>query len=234
MADDLSGYERYAVYVAPRDGTALADAGARWLGRDAAGAAVAPLDAAGLPAPRETLVRDARRYGFHATLKAPFRLAEDFRGADLDDAVAALARSRAPIVGPRLAVGALDGFVALTPVADWPEIDDLAAACVTGLDLMRAPLSGPEIARRRRAGLDTVEDANLRTWGYPYVLARFRFHMTLTIRLSRVEAAQAVAALSRAFGPALDAPPVVEDLCLFGDPGGGAPLRLLRRHPLGG
>jgi putative phosphonate metabolism protein len=233
MAPDLDGYERYAVYFAPRSGSVLGDLGARWLGRDENGAPVEALEAPGSPVRRDDLIRDARRYGFHATLKAPFRLGEDFTFADLDGAVAALASSREPIVAPSLIVSSLDGFVALTPTAASPAIEALASTCVTDLDLMRAPLSAAEMSRRRRGGLDTVEDANLRAWGYPYVLSRFRFHMTLTIRLSRAEAAQAVTALSAAFAPALNEDLVIEDLCVFGDPGGGAPFRLLRRHPLG-
>lgn len=232
MAQNLDGFERYAVYFAPREGATLADLGARWLGRDESGAPVAPLDAPGLPAPRAALVRDAARYGFHATLKAPFRLAEGVVGADLDHAVAALARARRSPSSLRLGVASLGGFVALSPSASAPEVEALAAACVIELDGLRAPLTAGEAARRGGAGLDAVEAANLVRWGYPYVLSRFRFHMTLTTRLSPTEAAQAVEALSAAFAPALDAPVAVEDLCLFGDPGGGAPLRLLRRHPL--
>jgi putative phosphonate metabolism protein len=233
MTPDPVGYERYAVYFAPRSGSTLGDLGARWLGRDAHGAPVAPLDAPGSPVRREELIRDARRYGFHATLKAPFRLGDDFSFADLDAAVAALASSREPIVGPSLMAASLDGFVALTPTRPSPAIDALASRCVTDLDLMRAPLSAAEMSRRRRGGLDTVEDANLRAWGYPYVLDRFRFHITLTIRLSRAEAVEVVRALSATFAPALDEGLAIEDLCIFGDPGGGAPFRLLRRHPLG-
>ena len=65
-------FTRYAIYYLPPAG-ALADFGARWLGWDVRrGAAAVQLDLPGL--------RDAteapRKYGFHGTLKPPFRLAE--------------------------------------------------------------------------------------------------------------------------------------------------------------
>ncbi|MFN3614080.1 MAG: phosphonate metabolism protein, partial [Rubrimonas sp.] len=72
---ELSGYARYAIYYAPEPGSALARAGAAWLGADPAGAPPPPIEPAGLPRPRAELVSRAARYGLHATLKAPFRLA---------------------------------------------------------------------------------------------------------------------------------------------------------------
>ena len=72
-------FRRYAIYFAPRPRRALARFGAAWLGWDAeAGADRDGPELAGLPRPRAEIVATPRRYGFHATLKAPFRLA---RGA---------------------------------------------------------------------------------------------------------------------------------------------------------
>lgn len=232
----LADCRRYAVYFTPPAGAPLAEAGAAWLGWDAE-RGVAPsrtLDAPDLPEPRERLVARARRYGFHATLKAPFALAKGMTTADLDRGMAALAASRAPVRAPRLVVCAAMGFVALRPSGPSPALDALAAACVTQLDAMRQPLGPAELAERRRAGLDMAEDAHLRAWGYPYVLDRFRFHMTLTGPLARLEAGQAAAALQAALAPALAGPLQVDDICLFGEPDEGAPFRLLRRYPLTG
>jgi hypothetical protein len=187
-----------------------------------------------LPVPREQLVRNARVYGFHGTLKAPFRLADDIDFDTLDAAVAALARMLQPVPVPRLGMGGSLRFVALRPGGPSPALDALAAACVTQLDALRAPLTAAELARRRRADLDTGEEQYLRQWGYPYVLDRFRFHMTLTIALSRVEAEAVVDLLAPVFEPHLDDAARIEELCLFGDPGEGQPFRLLRRYPLGG
>jgi hypothetical protein len=235
MTASLHGYDRYAVYYAPPAGSALARLGAAWLGWDPdAGAEAGPLEIDGLPETRARLVREARRYGLHATFKAPFRLAEGIGVEILDAAVAALAARLPPAAGPALAVAIDLGFICLRPGGPAPAVDALAAACVTELDLLRAPLTSAELFRRRRAGLDMVEDAHLRTWGYPYVLDRFSFHITLTGPLAKAEARLAAPLFAEAFAGALDGPFAIGELCLFGDPGERGPFRLLRRYPLGG
>jgi putative phosphonate metabolism protein len=232
---DMRNHARYAVFWAPPAGSRLAALGAAWLGVDPeTGREVAPLEVEGLPASRRALTRDARRYGFHATLKAPFRLAEGASAEVLDHAVAALAARQAPVEGPRLMVSDDMGFVSLQPAGPAPAVNALAAACVTELDLLRAPLSAAELSKRRRGGLDMVEDGLLRSWGYPYVLERFKFHLTLTIALSRMELRDAVPALEDAFAPALEPRLRIEEVAVFGDPGDGAPFRLLKRYPLRG
>lgn len=231
----LEGYQRYAVYYAPPRDSLLARLGAAWFGRDdETGEPVTPAEPRGLPAPRDALTAAARRYGFHATLKAPFRLGDRMDCAELDEAVTALAAGAAPVAAPRLRVDADLGFVALRPRAKAPELDRLAAACVTELDLLRAPLSQEEVARRRRGGLDAQEEAHLRNWGYPFVLDRFKFHITLTGRLVHADADDACDALQALFTPALEDPFTVTELCLFGEPGEGEAFRLLKRYPLAG
>ena len=231
---DLEGYARYAVYYAPPAGSPLAALGAAWLGWDAeAGVEVAPDGPAALAGVRPALVKRARRYGFHATLKAPFRLLEGVRPTMLADAVAALAAKHPPAEGPGLMVDDELGFVALRPRRAAPDIDTLAGACVTELDLLRAPLSAAESAKRS-GGLDTVEQAHLREWGYPYVLNRFHFHMTLTCQLTRRDARAAADALFHHFAQAIEPQFAIREIALFGDPGEGGPFRLLRRYPLSG
>lgn len=241
MLGQAPSYQRFAIYYAPPAGSPLAALGAAWLGYDAdTGAAVDPRDLIGeavlgsLPMSHEALVRPARVYGFHATLKAPFRLGEGIDSETLDGAVAALAARTPPVTAPRLRVKSDLGFVALQPDGKAAALDALAASCVTGLDLLRAPLTAAELAKRRRNGLDTVEDAHLRNWGYPYVLDRFRFHVTLTSQLARLEARELAAVLDDLFSPALEQPFRVDELCLFGDPGEGRPFRLLKRYALTG
>ncbi|VEB42161.1 putative phosphonate metabolism protein [Chromobacterium violaceum] len=67
---------RYAVYYAARPDSALWRAGCEWLGYDAAGGAQLPRpDVEGVEAGElACLTREAARYGWHATLKAPFAL----------------------------------------------------------------------------------------------------------------------------------------------------------------
>ena len=69
---------RYAIYFAPPPASPLARFGRQWLGRDAeTGEAVAtPAHAGVAPERLAAWTASPRRYGFHATLKPPFRLAD--------------------------------------------------------------------------------------------------------------------------------------------------------------
>ncbi|TXN22669.1 DUF1045 domain-containing protein, partial [Methylobacterium sp. WL19] len=86
--DDLA---RYALYFTPAPSSALAAFGDAILG---AGPAPGP-DA--LRAILAANTAEPRVYGFHATLKAPMRLAPDATEADLLHAAAALAAHRSPL-----------------------------------------------------------------------------------------------------------------------------------------
>ena len=124
------------------------------------------------------LLADVRRYGWHATLCAPFELADGVGYDDLREHVLEIARASAPFALP-LKLERLSGFLALRPAADETAINALAERCVRHLNLLRAPLS--EAAWQRRVdGLDELERRLFRQFGYPYVLERYRFHMTLT------------------------------------------------------
>ena len=103
---------------------------------------------------------------------------------------------------------------------------------MTGLDGFRAPPPPEELARRRAAGLDAVEEANLRRWGYPYVLDRFRFHMTLTGPVPEPARAAVEAALAPVVAPLVAEPVPVAEVCRFAE-GADGRFRLLRRHRLG-
>lgn len=177
---------RYALYVAPEPGTALWRFGGAVLGYDAGTGREVPFPS-GPPFERPDwpdLVAEPRRYGFHATLKAPFHLAEGVGEADLLAALRDFTAARAALAVPALAVvlvGPLPArFVALVPAAPSPDLDALAAACVRHFDRFRAPLSEADRARRRAAPLSERQVGHLARWGYPHVLADFRFHLTLT------------------------------------------------------
>jgi hypothetical protein len=123
---------------------------------------------------------EPRRYGFHATLKAPFHLSPSCTESQLVSALqsfATLGRSPA-ILKP--VVRMLSGFAALVPEQPNPTIDALAADCTTIFDAFRAPMSAQERARRLASDLNPAQIENLDRWGYPYLFADFRFHMTLT------------------------------------------------------
>jgi putative phosphonate metabolism protein len=226
--DNMGDWRRHAIYFAPPSGSDLARFGAAWLGWDPEAAAEVPrLHLDGI-APEA--VTDPARYGFHATLKAPFGLADGATVTGLDAAAAELARAL-PGFDLRLEVATVGGFVALVPVAAPPALARLEAALVCGLDRFRAPLTAAEIARRRPDRLDPVERACLDAWGYPFVLDRFRFHMTLTGPLDRPAAEGAQRALAGRMAPILADPVVVREICRFSESPDGR-FHLTRRFPL--
>lgn len=201
---------RYAIYYTPPPETALARFGAAWFARNA------PC----LDAPR--------RYGFHGTLKAPFRLAAGTSETELLSAAGSFAAGRPAFSGPALRLSVLAGFLALAPSEPSETLDRLAADCVAAFDRFRAPAADAELARRRRAGLSPRQETLLRRWGYPYVMDAFRFHLTLTGRLDEAgldrERAEAEAMLAGT-APALP----VDGITLMVEPAEGEAFRVLRR-----
>ena len=189
-------------------------------------------------APREVTC-SPRRYGFHATLKAPRRLRE---GAQLDafiDAVASLARAHAPFTMPPLEVRWLADFLAIRPAHDVaPEhpLRRLADRCVCELNEWRAPVSP---AALRRHGPPASDDPHARErahqWGYPHVLDHWRFHMTLSdpVPERSVSIRHSVEALARQhFAPALTLPLMCDELAVFVEAAQGADFVLVQRLPL--
>jgi len=177
---------RYAIYFVPAPDTALYRFGAAALGYDCfTGADIAPPDA--LPvdagASRE-LTREPRRYGFHATLKAPFRLAARRTEAELIGEFVEFSATidSAPAIEPAICL--LQHFVAIVPVTVGAGLDRLAASCVEHFDGFRAPLTSADRSRRLAAHLTARQIGYVERWGYPYVFEDFRFHMTLTGALS--------------------------------------------------
>lgn len=226
----MSDFTRYAIYYAPAHG-AFADAAAAWLGWDlAAGRAVAQPDLPGLPRGAAALTQAPRKYGFHGTIRAPFRPAipEDRLIAGLDDLAAGLPPTRCGA----LRLCDLHGFLALIPEND-AALNDLAAAVVRGSDPWRARLTPEDIARRRPEALSPRQRALLDRWGYPFVMEEFRFHLTLTDRLDAAEAGAVAPVLCDWFAPVLPDPFIVTDLCLVAEDGLGR-FHLRHRTTLSG
>ncbi len=225
---------RYALYAAPPAGDTLHNLAARWLGWDAeSGIDHAPALPGFDPAEQATLTAEPRLYGFHGTLKPPFRLAPGQDIAALDQALTDFAVRRPAIVAPPLQVTQLGAFLALRPAMPCAVLDELAADCVQHFDGFRAPLNDTELAKRRAAGLSARQETYLAAWGYPYVLEEFRLHFTLTGRIAdAVQRTRIAAQLTQLFAPALAPEFRLEDICLFEQPLPGAPFRLRRRYRL--
>ena len=227
---------RYAIYAAPPPGSQLAAFTASWLGRDAVQDVDLPQPAVpGLPAERlSVLTAEPRRYGFHATLKPPFRLADGYSADALDAAVATFAKGRAPVALPALKLDRLGHFLALVPALRSDAVQTLAADCVMAFDAFRAPAPPAEVSRRRASGLTPAQDEYLLRWGYPYVLDEFRLHYTLTGRVTdEAEATLLERHLATVTAP-LTHGATIDALCLFVQITPDAPFRVLRRYALTG
>ena len=227
---------RYAVYFAPKPASQLARFGAAWLGYDVAtGKAVAPPVAVGIDVTRQhAITAEPRRYGFHATLKPPFALADGVDAAALAAAIAVLAGSIAAFTAPRLQLANISGFLALTLSEPCTAMHELADRCVSALDHFRAPPSVSELERRRRAKLTLRQEELLERWGYPYVMEEFRLHMTLTARLDAEEGAVVREALAPLVAPLCQSPLAVDAISLFHQPRAEAAFRLMDRYKLTG
>ncbi|MGC9418639.1 MAG: DUF1045 domain-containing protein [Rhodovulum sp.] len=229
----MEGYTRYAIYYAPEPGP-LADFGAGWLGWDAeAGMPRAHLRLQGLPLKIAELTETPRKYGFHATIKPPFRLVEGSDIGVLHRSAAALAGQLKPVLLDGLQISRLSGFLALTPRGDTRALDAMAGSVVEALDGFRAPPTRAELDRRDPDRLSTRQRKLLDRWGYPYVMEDFRFHLTLTGPLKDAEAERTRAVLSPVLQPLIDRPLRIASLCLFGEAEDGR-FHNLHRYTLSG
>ncbi len=209
---------RYAIYFSPAKHSPWWNFGAQWLGRDECDdqPLAQPLPAQTGLTDLNSITAEPRRYGFHATLKAPFHLRDGFSVDDLITRVQALASRLRPVNLGALQVVSLGDFVALMPVTATEELATLAAACVVELDDLRAPLTAEELARRRIEQLSTREQELLRQYGYPYVLERFRLHFTLSGPVPRATAQSVMQAVAQPVARLNNSAPLLLDrLCLF-------------------
>ncbi len=224
----MNHYRRYALYYSPPAGD-FADFGAQWLGwdlrqgREVAQPALPGMDVAAVTAA-------PRKYGFHATLKAPFRLREDARAEALGAAVEKLAAGCQAVTLAGLTLTPVGRFLALTPEGDTAALNALAARLGEGLEPFRAPLTEAERARRNPDRLTEYQRDLLDNWGYPYVFDEFRFHMTLTGGLDGKDQGRVTAFLKPRLA-VLPRPFRLDAISLVGEAEDGR-FRLIRRFPL--
>jgi putative phosphonate metabolism protein len=226
---------RYAVYYAPKTDSLLWQRASQWLGRDAASdeALLQPRFAALTDLDFDLLTADPRHYGFHATLKAPFALAEGRSEAELMAAAQDFATAYAPFsatISPR----ALGPFIAFQLGGVCPEMNTLEADCVRHFDPFRAPLTEHDLARRRRAPLTAAQDAQLVEWGYPYVFEDFRFHMTLTGAIADEAARERVRGVAEDYFAGVPSDHAFGSISLFRQPDRTSPFVIIGRFAFGG
>ena len=146
--------------------------------------------------------------------------------------VGSFAEGLAPFVILDLAITRIGRFFALTP-SETAGVAALASSAVDRFGDLRAPLTPPEIERRRPERLTARQRAYLDQHGYPYVKDEFRFHMTLTGALEPEIAARVEPALQARFGPLLAHPVEVSAVTLFVEPEPGADFTVHSIHRFG-
>ena len=202
-------YTRYAIYFAPD--TPWGDLGASWLGWDNRSSAIPET----YDSVRSDWVSRPKKYGFHATIKAPFRMSDGLSEAQLMTALEELCATLSAVDLPSFSQTRLGAFYAFTAPGENAELQTLAAQVVKDLDAYRAPLTEQDIERRRASRLSPEQDALMLTWGYPHVMDQFKFHMTLTGPMGASAAIEE--AVDRHFEPVAEEPSRLDSLSLMGE-----------------
>jgi putative phosphonate metabolism protein len=234
MAQQNGNSGRYGIYFSPAPGALLHEQGSRWLGRDAVTGEVLDPDLPHDLSPDSW--RDAtespRRYGLHATLKPPFRLAKGFRFEDLHTALHEFAGAHDRFDAPSLKVGTLGRFLALTLSEPCQGFVDLAADCVSGFDRFRAPAAKEEIEKRLNGRLSAREREHVLRWGYPYVFDTWKFHISLTGPMAAHCLPFFEQHLRERFSVVNQRALPVDSVSIFHEPHAGAPFRIVDRANL--
>lgn len=228
----MESWKRYAVYYTATG--ALADFGASWLGWDVStGQNRSHPVIDGLAADQVNAITKApRRYGFHATLKPPFRLNADTTESQLITDLTRLASDQSSVsLGGGLRLAILHGFPALIPSHPSVALTALASRLVRELDHHRQPLTSEDYARRNPDQLNDRQRAYLAQWGYPWVMEEFRFHMTLGGRLPASEHKPLMDTIHPILTPLLPDPHPIDAVTLVGEDADGY-FHQIERFPL--
>jgi putative phosphonate metabolism protein len=227
----MANYPRYAIYYAAAPGSVLDQFGASLLGYDAYRGEDLPFPD-GVPPDWRDLTQDPRKYGFLATLKAPMTLAAGRTEAQLVAACELFADAARPIPLIKPVVDSISGFIAVIPAEPSAELRQLAAECARAFDFFRAPLTPEDRARRNPEKLTPRQCEYLDRWGYPYVMEEFRFHMTLTGRLSAPRREDVEAMLQSRFAEIGPATLEIDRIALFRQDDAAARFRIIGHWPL--
>ena len=229
---------RHAAYYAPPQDQLLAELGAQWLGRCALTRRA--VDMPQLAEMSATAFRQhtaaASRYGWHATMKAPFTLKTGLAVDAIPEAFTNFVQSHAAITLPPLVLRNMGDYLALVPREPSDALQALAFDCVRALHPLAQPLTAQQLAQRRQTPLSPAQDAMLLEWGYPFVGAEFQWHMTLTGSLHALPPAE-VQLLHEAamqwFEPILNRPITLDAISWFVEPNAGGDFYEMHRFPLG-
>jgi putative phosphonate metabolism protein len=230
----MATFPRYAIYYAPAVGTPLDRFGAQLLGYNAWTGADLPF-ADGIVetvADWQELTQDARKYGFHATLKAPFGLADNGNEDGLRTACAAFAATPRTLPLIRPVVAEISGFIALVPGDPSHELQQLAADCVRAFEAFRASTTAEDRARRKPERMTPRQVEYLDRFGYPFVMDEFRFHMTLTCRLDDHRRASILGLLRHRFNALALERLAIDRIALFRQDDASSRFHIVESWPL--
>ncbi|BCS89875.1 DUF1045 domain-containing protein [Pseudodesulfovibrio sediminis] len=226
---------RYALYYAPERESTLDLFGRHFLGRCAETGKryeqpnLPDAGAEGV----HGLTSSPRFYGFHGTIVPPFHLKDSSTPGALLERAQAFARSQPSCDLGTLSVKELGSFIALVPSQTLPVVR-LAEAGLRSFHHLREQPSLAEMERRRSRGLTVTQERLLATWGYPYVLEEFRFHLTLTDSIGdtrlRKKMVKSLHGLTAPFSRTTYA---IREVCVFYQSDTASPFSLIKRIPFG-
>jgi len=210
--------ERYAIYFTLDATDPLYQLASIWLGYDTWSGKVIDQMTRSLVNEKlgkyEAYTTSPNRYGFHATLKAPFRLKQGKTIDELDEALKNFSQQIPAFNCEPLTIQSLDQFLALRPEKQCDNLNVFAEQCVKNFDEFRAPLNKAEIEKRNPQQLTHRQREYLEQWGYPFVRDEFQFHLTLSNKLDAVKLQQLSTFLGELFSLALANPLVVKQIAL--------------------
>lgn len=220
---------RYAIYALPRAQSALWQFGSAAIGYNSRnGTFCSAWCPRGIsPEQWHEWTAEPRRYGFHATIVAPFELRVGFSEAELIETVDRFAAVNNPLqIGP-LAVTQIGSFIALCKTGSQDTINKFASEIVTRFNRFRAPLSDYDLTRRTSATLTPRQKEYLRRFGYAYVHEDFRFHMTLTGSLPPAAGDHVMAELAEAYSQIENELFILTTLCVLRQDDRTKPFRVI-------
>jgi hypothetical protein len=224
---------RLAAYYTPDSESPLAAVAAEWLGRSIFSSDQIPHTPPGLLSLQRyhEIIAEPFYYGFHGTIKPPFYLKDGTTIEQIINTMHRLSRRLQKFTLAPLAVTSLADFFCLQPTVPCAKLSYLAEETVKALDEFRRPPDAIELKKRYSATLTSRQKQLLQTWGYPYLMEEFRFHLTLTGKIGDARERKIVEEeLKKRFEPYLQDVPFCS-LALFIEED-KKPLRLLQLFPL--
>lgn len=207
--------DRYAIYFTFAQDSPMYQLGMEWLGHDIyKKTSGIKKTLSGNNTENNILTKKARQYGFHATLKAPFRLREGTTKKQLKKTFKFYASKHRAFECNLLKVEQLGNFIALVPQKKCKKLNKLANDCTMTFETFRATLSAEEIIHRKPEKLTANQQLLLDKWGYPFVMDEFRFHITLTDALTTEKLQHTLPVLKEYFDPHLSQPLLINQIHL--------------------